>query len=126
MNAGGARLPALRYAACGLPGSAVPPSRLQQLSARRRALVAESDALRARMLWSSARMRDSLGVAALGASAARALARHPPLMLAGAAALLVVGPRRVLRVGLAAVSIWSLLGQVGRLAVAFSRAARRR
>jgi hypothetical protein len=79
------------------------------LSARRHALVAQSEALRARLLESAAQTGRSLRVAALAASAAQALRRHPAVLVGGAVALVVVGPRRLVRIAGIALGAWTVL-----------------
>jgi len=103
----------------------MPRSRLQELGARRQALTARSDTLRARLLGHAAQAHRSLGAAELAASAARSIGRHPAALVAGAIALTLVGPRRTLRILVGAVSAWSLLRRARTLAALFRRLAAR-
>jgi hypothetical protein len=90
-------------------------SRTRLLAARRRALVARSEALRARLLLSVLDVRQSAGVAQLGGEAARALVRHPAALAAAGIAVATIGPRRLLRLAAAGVGLWSLWGRVRRV-----------
>jgi hypothetical protein len=102
-----------------------PRSRQQQLGARRRALTARSEALRARLVADAGQAHRSLGMARLAGSALQALTRHPAVLAAGAVALSLAGPRRTLRIAVAAVSAWSLFKRARFLAELFRRLAAR-
>jgi hypothetical protein len=90
-------------------------SRTRLLAARRGALVAQSDVLRARLLLSALGLHRSAGVAQLGAEAARALVRHPGALVAAGVAVMTIGPRRLLRLAAAGIGLWSLWGRVRRV-----------
>ena len=83
--------------------------RSRLLAARRAALVAQSDALRDRLLWSAAQAHQSLTVLQVGGLAVRAAARHPLALIVGGALLGVLGPRRVVRTLMAGIALWQLL-----------------
>jgi hypothetical protein len=100
-------------------------NRTRLLAARRRALVAQSEALRARLLLSVLDVRQSAGVAQLGGEAARALVRHPAAMVAAGIAVAAIGPRRLLRVAAAGVGLWSLWGRMSRVVSYLAGAASR-
>ena len=100
-------------------------NRTRLLAARRRALVAQSEALRARLLLSVLDMRQSAGVAQLGGEAARALVRHPAALAAAGIAVATIGPRRLLRLAAAAAGLWSLWGRVSRVVSYLTAAANR-
>jgi hypothetical protein len=85
------------------------------LAARRAALVAQSDALRSRLLWTAADVRRSLSVFHMGGAILRGAGRNPALLVAGAAVLGVLGPRRALRVLMGGVATWKLLQRLRRL-----------
>ncbi len=90
-------------------------SRLRQLAERRRALVAQSDALRQRLGSSTQGLEQVLGIADLGIAAGRYIKHRPLLLLLGVAALLVVNPRRALRGLSFAVTALSIFGQLRRV-----------
>lgn len=91
-------------------------SRLDELAARRRALVAQSDALRARLADSAHGLERILGVADLGIAAGRAAARRPLLLLAGvgAAALLLTRGHALRTLGRTLTAL-TLLGPLRRI-----------
>jgi hypothetical protein len=91
-------------------------TRLDELAARRRALVAQSDALRLRLADSAHSLKRVLGIADLGAAAGRAAARRPLLLLAGigAAVLLLKRGHALRRLGPVLTAL-SLLSQLRRL-----------
>jgi hypothetical protein len=95
------------------------PTRLQITTARRRALVAQSQALRVQLLAATDGIRASLGLGRLGASALRSVRRHPAIAIGMGLALLVAGPRRLLRVASLGMTALSLFGQVRRMTAAF-------
>jgi hypothetical protein len=92
-------------------------SRLEELADRRRALVAQSDALRLRLTDSAQGIKGIFGVADLGVAAGRAVAHRPLLLLlAGVgAALFVLKRGHAMRTLGGALTAISLLGQVRRL-----------
>jgi hypothetical protein len=91
-------------------------SRLEDLAARRRALVAQSDALRLRLTDSAHSLKQVLGIADLGAAAGRTVARRPLLLLAGiGAALLLLKRGHAVRALGRALTAISLLSQLRRL-----------
>jgi hypothetical protein len=91
-------------------------TRLNELAARRRALVAQSDALRLRLADSTHSLKQVLGIADLGVAAGRAVARRPLLLLAGVgAALLILKRGRAVRSLSRTLTAISLLGQLRRL-----------
>jgi hypothetical protein len=102
------------------------PTRLQISTARRRALTAESQALRARLVSSAESVRGSLKVGQLGMSALRSARRHPALVVGVAVALLVAGPRRVMRAASLGLGAWSTIKRVGSLISLLSAMRRRR
>jgi hypothetical protein len=91
-------------------------SHLQELGARRRRLVAQSDALRARLSGSTQGLEQVLGFADLGVAAGRYVKGKPLLLWLGiGAAVLIVKPRRARRgisFALTALSIFSQLRRV--------------
>jgi hypothetical protein len=98
--------------------------RLQLLAARRLALAARSDLLRARLLQQAASAHEAAGVQQLAVSGLRALGRHP---VAGAAALgllLALGPRRVLRGAARLAGAWFLVRRAVRVAASLWRLVR--
>jgi len=89
-------------------------SHLRELGARRRALVAQSDALRRRMSISAQGLRQVVAFVDLGVAAGRSMAGRPLLAVGIVVALVVLKPRRALRLlglGLTAASIFSSLRQ---------------
>jgi hypothetical protein len=92
------------------------PTRLQVLTARRRALVARSEALRGDLLTSAGRLQRSLGLGQLGASALGALRRHPALAVGIGVAVWAAGPRRLMRAAALGLGLWSLYGRARRIA----------
>jgi hypothetical protein len=98
---------------------------LRQLGARRHALAARSDALRARLLDHAAQAHRSLGAAQLAGAAVRRVGRHPGALTAVAAALVLIGPRRGLRIAAGVLGAWSLFRRVSVLAALVGRLARR-
>jgi hypothetical protein len=91
-------------------------TRLDELAARRRALVAQSDALRLRLADSAHSLKRVLGIADLGAAAGRAIARKPLLLLAGIGAVLLLLKRRHAARSLSrTLTAISLLSQLRRL-----------
>jgi hypothetical protein len=91
-------------------------TRLALLAARRRTLVAESNALRDRLDSDAGDVRRSLSVARLGLSAWRSLSRHPLLVAGVAAAVLIIKPRRLIRAGGMAISAIVVLRRMKGLA----------
>jgi hypothetical protein len=91
-------------------------TRLQELAARRRHLVVQSDALRTRLSGSTQGLKQVLGFADLGVTAGRYVKGKPLLLWLGiGAAVLIVKPRRALRgvsFALTALSILNQLRQV--------------
>lgn len=94
------------------------PTRLQLTTARRQALVAQSQALRLKLLVASQDLRGSLGAGQLRAGALRALTRHPLLTIGIALATVWMGPRRLLRFASLGLAGWSLVDRLRRLAEA--------
>jgi hypothetical protein len=94
------------------------PTRLHILTARRRALVARSEALRSELVASTVRLHRSLGLGQMGAAALRSLRRHPALVVGVAVALLVAGPARLLRVAALGLGAWSLFDRLRSIAAA--------
>jgi hypothetical protein len=89
--------------------------RLAELAARRRALVAQSDALREQASVSARGLRQLLGFVDLGVAAGRSMAGKPLVAVAIAAALMLLRPRRPLRLlgfALTAISIIGHLRQI--------------
>jgi hypothetical protein len=74
------------------------PSRLAQLAARRRALVAESDALRAQLSGSAGGLRGALAPGPLGNALLAGVRRHPVLTVGAAVALVALRPRRIWKI----------------------------
>ena len=70
-------------------------SRLAQLTARRRALVAESHALRAQLGDSARALRDALGFPQIGHAMLSNIRRHPGLAVGAAVALVALRPPRL-------------------------------
>jgi len=101
------------------------PTRLQISTARRRALTAQSDALRAKLVSSTEGVRNSLSIGQLGMSALRSVRRHPALVVGMAVGLIVAGPWRMMRVATLGLGAWSTLKRVGSL-IALLGAMRRR
>jgi hypothetical protein len=88
---------------------------LHALAQRRRALVAQSEALRLRLSGSSRGLEQVLGLADLGVAAGRYVKHRPLLLLLGiGAAVLVVKPRRALRAISLALTAISIFGQLRR------------
>jgi hypothetical protein len=88
-------------------------SRLEQLTARRERLVAQSDALRARLGGSTEGLEQALSVADLGLAAGRYVRDRPLLSwLAVGAVVLIVKPRRAVRGISFAVTALSVFGQI--------------
>lgn len=100
--------------------------RLQNLAARRRALAAQSAALRERLLMQGAQAHRSLGITRLAGSIARASARSPLALVAGVAVLTAIGPRRTVRAVTGVVSAWFLLRRASGVATALWRLMSRR
>jgi len=91
-------------------------SRLEQLGARRERLVAQSDALRARLAGTTEGIEQVLRVADLGVAAGRYVRDRPVLAwLAAGAAVLIVRPRRAVRGLSFAVTALSIFGQIRRI-----------
>jgi hypothetical protein len=89
--------------------------RLHELADRRRALVAQSEALRLRLSGSTQGLRQVLGIADLGMAAGRYVKHRPLLLLLGiGAAVLVVKPRPALRALSLALTTLSIFGQLRR------------
>ena len=101
-------------------------SRLDQLSARRRALTARSGALRAQVIGDCARVGDSMQVPQLAAAGLRWLTRRPLVAGSVVVGVLVIGPRRVLRFATGAVGAWTLATRARDLGVALWRLLRYR
>jgi hypothetical protein len=90
--------------------------RLHELADRRRALVAQSEALRLRLSGSTQGLKQVLGIADLGVAAGRYVKQKPLLLLLGiAAAVLVVKPRRALRTISLVLTALSIFGQLRRV-----------
>ena len=88
-------------------------SRLEQLAARREELVAQSDALRARLAGTTEGIEQVLHIADLGVTAGRYVTARPLLSwLAIGAVVLIVKPRRALRGLSFAVTALSVVGQI--------------
>ena len=90
-------------------------ARLDQLAVRRRALVAQSDALRDTLALSARGLTSTLTFFDIGVAIGKALGRQPLLLVGIAAALVVLRPRRIIRGLSAALTAASVLRQVGRL-----------
>ena len=91
-------------------------TRLDELAAHRRALVAQSHALRLRLADSAHSLKQALGIADLGVAAGRAIARRPLLLLAGiGAAVLLLRRGHALRTLGRTLTALSLLSQLRRL-----------
>jgi hypothetical protein len=71
------------------------PSQLAQLTARRRALVAESHALRAQLGDSGRALQDALGFSQIGHAVLGSIRRHPGLAVGAAVALVALRPHRL-------------------------------
>ena len=93
----------------------MPGRRTRLLAARREALVAESAALRSRLLWTAANVHGSLNLFQMGGAALRAAGRSPALLVAGGVLLGVLGPRRAVRVIMGGLAAWKLLQRLRRL-----------
>jgi hypothetical protein len=78
-------------------------------------LVAQSEALRGDLLASASRLKRSLELGQIGASALGALRRHPALVVGVGVAVWAVRPRRLLRVAALGLGVWSLWGRVRRI-----------
>jgi hypothetical protein len=102
------------------------PTRLQISTARRRALTAQSEALRARLVSSTKEVRSSLRIGRLGMSALRSVRRHPALVAGAAVALIVAGPRRVMRMATLGLGTWSTVKRFGSLIALLGGMRRRR
>jgi hypothetical protein len=88
-------------------------SRLEQLAARRERLVAQSDALRARLGGTTEGVEQVLRIADLGVAAGRYVKARPLLSwLTIGAVVLIVKPRRALRGVSYAVTALSVVGQI--------------
>lgn len=88
-------------------------SRLEQLAARRERLVAQSDALRARLAGTTEGIEQVLRVADLGVAAGRYVRDRPLLSwLTIGAVVLIVKPRRAVRGISFAVTALSVFGQI--------------
>jgi hypothetical protein len=70
-------------------------SRLAHLTARRRALVTESQALRAQLAGATSSVRQVLAPAQIGRALLSGLGRHPVLTVGIGVALVAIGPRRL-------------------------------
>jgi hypothetical protein len=91
-------------------------SRLHELAARRRALVAQSDGLRVRLADSAQGLKGILGVADLGVAAGRIAARRPLLLLVGiGAAVLILKRGHAVRALGGVLTAISLVSQLRRL-----------
>jgi hypothetical protein len=102
------------------------PTRLQLSTARRRALTAQSEALRARLVSSTQGVVSSLRLGQLGVSAWRSVRRHPALLVGVAVALMVAGPQRALRLASLGLGAWSTVKRVGSLLGLLAAMGRRR
>jgi hypothetical protein len=71
------------------------PSRLAQLTARRRALVLESQALRAQLGASGIALRNALSPAQIAHTVLGSIRRHPGIAVGAAVALVALRPRRL-------------------------------
>ena len=89
-------------------------TRLDALTARRHALVAQSDTLRLRLAASTPALKQLLGIADLGVAAGRYVRQRPLLLALGGAALLIVKPRAALRFVSIALTAISLFGRLRR------------
>jgi len=72
-------------------------ARLDELAARRRALVAQSNALRDTLALSAQGLTSTLTFFDIGVAVGRSLGRRPLLLVGIAAALIVLRPRRIVR-----------------------------
>jgi len=72
-------------------------ARIDELAARRRALVAQSDALRETFALSAQGVKSTLSFFDMGFAAGRAFGRQPLLLVGLAAAVIAVRPRRIFR-----------------------------
>jgi len=105
------------------------PSRLAQLTARRRALVLQSQALRAQLSASAIALRHALGPAQIGHAVLGSIRRHPGIAAGVAVALVTLRPRRLWKLaalGGGALAFALRAAPVLSAAVRFARARRAR
>ena len=99
-------------------------ARLRELTERRRALLAQSEALRECISDRAKGLEQVLNVADVGVAAGRFVAGKPLLVVALGAVLLGLKPRRALRVLSLALGVASVLSQLRQI-VARSSSSRR-
>ena len=90
-------------------------ARLDELAARRRALVAQSDALRDALALSAQSLKSTLTFFDIGVAVGRSVRQRPLLIVGIAAALVVLRPRRIVRGLSTALTAASVFLQVVRL-----------
>jgi hypothetical protein len=99
----------------------VTDGRLQLLAARRLALTAQSDLLRAQLLQQAAVAHEAAKAQQLAVSGLRALARHPIALAAAIGLLLGVGPRRILGGVARLTTAWYLVRRAASVAISIWR-----
>ncbi len=90
-------------------------ARLDELAARRRTLVAQSDALRDTLALSARSLKSTLTFFDIGVAFGRSLGRQPLLLVGIVTALVVLRPRRIVRGLSVALTAASVFRQVVRL-----------